>query len=166
MSSLFKTKKEKILNDLFIIGIMIKGLDGILELIGGFVLIFIKASSIPQTVERVFQHEILQDPTDLIANYFIQFSHSLSISTIYFIATYLIINGTIKVVLFLGLWYKKLWSYPIAGILLSFFTVYQFTRFLHTHSLLLLFLTLVDILIITLLKFEYKRLKHSLEKSL
>jgi len=159
---MFKIKKEKALHDLFIIGIIIKGIDGILELIGGIILISIKSNSISKIIQTIFQHEIAQDPTDLIANYFIQLSQTLSISTISFAAIYLIIHGSIKLGLFSGLLYKKLWAYPLAGILLSLFVIYQLIRFSSTHSIFLLFLTLVDILIIVLLRFEYKRLKHSL----
>ena len=159
---MLKNRKEKILHDLFIFGIIIKGIDGLLELIGGFILILIKSSSISKSIQIIFQHEITQDPTDLIANYFIQLSHNLSINTISFIAIYLIIHGSIKIGLFSGLWYQKLWAYPLGGVLLSLFVIYQFMIFFHTHSIILLFLTSVDILIIVLLRFEYKRLNHSL----
>ena len=161
MINMFKIKKEKTLHDLFKIGIIIKGIDGLLELIGGFILISIKSDSITKIIQSIFQHEIAQDPTDLIANYFIQLSHNLSISTISFAAIYLIIHGSIKIGLFSGLWFKKLWAYPLAGILLSLFVIYQSIRFFNTYSVFLLFLTLVDILIIVLLRFEYKRLKRS-----
>ncbi|WP_292471184.1 DUF2127 domain-containing protein [Methanolobus sp.] len=158
---MLKNRKENIIHDIFIIGIIIKGIDGLLELIGGFILISSKSDTISKIIQTIFKHEIAQDPTDLLANYFIQLSNNLSISTISFAAIYLIIHGSIKIGLFSGLWYKKLWTYPLAGILLSFFVMYQLIRFFNTHSILLLFLTLVDILIIILLRFEYKRLKHS-----
>lgn len=155
-------KKDTALHDLFILGIVIKGIDGVLELIGGIILISIPSHSIASVVQSVFQHEIAQDPTDLIANFFIQLSQNLSISTLSFAAVYLIIHGSIKLGLFFGLWSKKLWVYPLAGVVLSLFVIYQLMRFLSSHSMLLLFLTLVDILILVLLGFEYKRQKRSL----
>lgn len=156
---MFKLRKDKILHDLFIIGIIIKAIDGVLELIGGITLSLVKSDLISKIIQTLFQHEIAQDPSDFIANYFVQLSHSLSISIISFAAIYLIIHGSIKLGLFSGLWYKKLWAYPLAGVVLSLFVVYQFIRFFNTHSALLLFLTLIDILILVLLRFEYKRLK-------
>lgn len=159
---MLKIRERKILHDLFVIGVIIKGIDGLLELIGGIVLASVKSGSMFKIIQTIFQHEIAQDPTDLIANYFIRLSHSLSVSTISFIAVYLIIHGTIKIGLFSGLWYKKLWAYPLVGILLFLFVVYQLIRFFNTYSILLLFLTSVDILIIILLRFEYKRQKHPL----
>ncbi len=162
MIEMLKNKKEKILHDVFVIGITIKGIDGLLELIGGVILVFIKSDSISKMIQTLFQHEIAQDPTDFIANYFIQSAQNLSLNTISFAAIYLIIHGSIKIGLFAGLWYKKLWAYPLAGIIMSLFVTYQLMRFFNTHSLFLLFLTIIDILVIVLLRFEYKRLKHSL----
>lgn len=149
--------KDKILHDLFITSIIIKGIDGTLEFLGGLTLILVKSNSISDIVQTVFQHELTQDPTDLIANYLIETSQALSISTISFMSIYLLIHGAIKMGLFTGLWYRKAWIYPLAGILLSLFVTYQFIRFFHTHSIVLLFLTSIDLLIIILLKFEHKR---------
>ena len=158
---MYKIRKETIFHDLFLIGIIIKGIDGVLELIGGIILIIARSDTISRLIQAFFQHEIAQDPTDLIANYFIHLSQSLSISTLSFVALYLIIHGSIKIGLFSGLWYKQLWAYPLVGILLSLFVLYQLVRFFNTYSALLLFLTLVDIMIIVLLRFEYHRLKRS-----
>lgn len=157
-------KKSQILHISFIIGILFKGIDGFWELIGGLFLVFAKSGSIPIIIQTVFQHELSQDPTDLIANYLINLSQTMSLNTLSFAAIYLIIHGSIKLGLFLGLWLKKIWAYPLATILLSLFMVYQLIRLSYTHSFLLLFLTLIDIIIIFLLKSEYKRLKNSLDK--
>lgn len=162
MVTMLKIRKDT-LHNLFLIGIIIKCIDGILELIGGFTLLVIKSDSIINIVQTLFQHELVQDPTDLIANYFIQVSHNISVSTLSFAVIYLIIHGSIKIGLFIGLWYKKLWAYPLAAIVLSLLVMYQAIRLFSIHSIILLFLTLVDILIIILLGFEYKRVARSLK---
>lgn len=151
--------KKYILHILFLIGIIIKCINGILELIGGFVLIFTKSNFIANIVQAIFQHELVQDPTDFIANYFIQASQHLSVSVLLFLAVYLIIHGIVKIGLFLGLWYEKLWAYPLAAVVLSLLIIYQSIRIFAYHSLVLLFLTLLDVVILVLLRFEYRRLK-------
>lgn len=112
-------------------------------------------------MQKLFQHELIQDPGDIVANYLIQASQDISMSTLLFASTYLIIHGSIKFGLFLGLWHKKLWIYPLAWIVLSLFAAYQVVRFFNTHSIVLLFLIFIDISIIILLRFEYKRLTRS-----
>ncbi|MFH0869882.1 MAG: DUF2127 domain-containing protein [archaeon] len=150
--------KEETLHNLFLIGLVIKGIDGILELIGGIALAFARTDAMASLVQRIFHHELLHDPTDIFANYFINASEHMSLSIMSFASIYLIAHGLIKLGLFSGLWYKKVWVYPLAGIVLSLLVAYQLIRFFGTHSVMLLSLTLVDIMIIILLRFEYKRL--------
>ncbi|MEJ2054540.1 MAG: DUF2127 domain-containing protein [Calditrichaceae bacterium] len=156
-----KKNKAKILHNLFITGIIIKAIDGILELTGGIILISIKADTIVKIIHTIFKHEISEDPTDFMANYFIHLANNLSMNTIVFTAIYLILHGAVKIGLFLGLWYKKLWVYPLAGILLSIFIIYQLIRYFHTHSFILLLLIVVDIVIVILLRFEYNRIRRA-----
>lgn len=159
---MLKSNKEKILHDLFKIGIIIKGIDGFFELLGGIILI-VTRGKFASIIQILFSHELSQDPTDFIANYFVHLSGTLSLGTIFFISFYLIIHGAIKLGLFFGLWFKKLWTYPLAWVLLSLFVIYQLFRFSYTYSIFLLFLTIVDFIIIVLLHFEYKRIKLSLK---
>ncbi len=112
-------------------------------------------------VQTIFKHELLQDPTDILANYLIKASHNVSFSTLSFAAVYLMIHGFIKIGLVTGLWFKKLWAYPLAEIVLSLFIIYQLIRFSRTHSLILILLTLLDIVILFLVSHEYKRIKNS-----
>ncbi|MDA3840452.1 MAG: DUF2127 domain-containing protein [Patescibacteria group bacterium] len=157
-------KNEKLFHNLFLIGIFIKGLDGVLETIGGVFLIFLKTDFIVKLVKITFNHELVQDPTDFVANYIVKYSQSISIDTLSFVSIYLIIHGVIKLSLFIGLWQKRIWVYPVAGVILFLFSSYQFVRILHTHSFVLTFLTLVDVSIIVLLRFEYLRIKMSTNK--
>ena len=156
---------KKSLHEIFTLGIIIKGIDGIFQIIAGLTLLIAKSDSISKFIQTIFQHEITQDPTDFIANYFLHLSQNLSISTISFLAVYLIINGSIKLILSSSLWFKKLWAYPLAAILLSLFVIYQITKFIATNSAILLILILLDISIIILLRFEYNKTKSSLIRS-
>jgi len=159
-----KDKKKEFMHRLFRVSIFIKGIDGILEFIGSLILFFVSSSLITNFVETIFQHELTQDPTDLIANYLINTSLNISLSTQLFAAIYLFIHGVTKIGIVLSLWYNKLRSYPLAGFILFLFVVYQIFRLIKTPSLILLFLTIIDIIILLLLGFEYKRLK-SLQKN-
>ncbi len=158
---MLKIRNEKILHALYLIGIVIKSMDGILELLGGFILFAIKSDSMVKIVQTIFRHELIQDPTDILANYLIKASHTVSFSTLSFAAVYLMIHGFIKIGLVTGLWFKKLWAYPLAEIALAIFVIYQLIRFSRTHSLILILLTVLDIVILLLVNIEYKRVKKS-----
>jgi uncharacterized membrane protein len=154
-------KLKTTLHDLFLIGIIIKGVDGLLELIGGIILLFIKVDFLAKIIEKIFQHELAHDPTDFFANYFMHTSQSITTSMLLFAAIYLIVHGAIKISLFLALWYKKHWAYPVAAVVLSLMIIYQLIRINAHHSIILIFLTLIDMIILVLLRFEYHRVLQS-----
>lgn len=146
------------LHRLFRISILLKGLDGLLELVGAAIIFTVSSQWITRLAQILFRHELGQDPTDFLAGFLIQSFTNLSVSTQQFVAVYLFVHGAVKVGLVVGLWKNKLWAYPVAGVILSIFIIYQSVRFFHTHSVVLLGLTLFDILIVVLLRFEYRRL--------
>jgi len=154
-----KLAKRELLHDIFFAGVAIKGIDGILELIAGIFLFFSQSNIISNVVQKIFQKEILEDPSDLLANYFIHAANNITIGTFSFIVLYLIAHGLIKIGLFSALLSKKTWAHIIAGIVLFLFIIYQLARFSITHSIILLFFTLIDMIILVLLQFEYKRVK-------
>ncbi len=153
-------KKANILHFIFQSSIFIKGIDGIGELIGSILLFTAAKESIIAFVQNILSHELIQDPSDPIANYLLHLAQNMSLTTQLFSAFYLLIHGTIKVGLVTALWHKQHWAYPVAGIILSMLCLYKIFRFFTLHSYLLLFFTCIDIIIIALLRFEYKRIKR------
>ena len=159
-------KKSKVWHILFLVGIFFKGLDGILECIGGTLLLFIRQGTIAKYTVMLFHHELAEDPDDLIANYLVHLAFHISHNTQLFAAVFLLVHGVIKIALVAGLYLQKLWVYPLAEVILVLFAAYQLYRFSHTLSILLLLLTLVDMFIIFLIWIEYKRLKSPLASPL
>jgi uncharacterized membrane protein len=153
-----KLKPEQ-LHLLFKIGVVLKGIDGVLEAITGFALIFVSPASLRGLVGWLTQGELQEDPTDFVANHLVDFFHQLSISTKHFASVYLLTYGIAKVVLAVGLLREKLPVYPVALTVLGLFLCYQVYRAGHNHSLGLGFLSALDLLILILIWGEYKRLK-------
>ncbi len=120
-----------------------KGADGCLETMGGAILLFASRQNIRDVVHAVFHHELFEDPNDLVANYLVQLAAGLSVSTKTFAAIYLLVHGLVKLGLVTAIWRNRLWAYPLAGIILFLFAIYQLVRFTFTHSLVLLLLTAV-----------------------
>jgi uncharacterized membrane protein len=140
----------------FRISIILKGLDGALEIAGGLALLFVSPSSINHFVRAITAHELAENPHDLIANHLLHAASQLSRSTTLFGAFYLLIHGVAKVALIVLVLREKLWAYPwLIGLLLAF-VVYQVYRLSYRFSVGLLLLTLFDLFVAYLTWREYQ----------
>ena len=74
------------LDRVFEIAILLKGLDGILETIGGLLLLLISPSTINRLVAALTQHELSEDPHDFMATHLLNTTHGLSQSALSFSA--------------------------------------------------------------------------------
>ncbi|QAT39707.1 DUF2127 domain-containing protein [Clostridium sp. JN-9] len=148
----------------FELGILLKCIDGILEIIGGFLLMFLNPNRLNKLVVLLTQHELSEDPRDKIARYLINFSSKFTVSTQNFGVFYLISHGLIKLVLVFLLWKRKIWAYPITIISFVLFIVYQLYRYTIYHSILLIALSVFDAVMIVLTIIEYKRIKDKFKK--
>ncbi len=145
----------------FEIGLLLKGLHGLMEIAGGVLMFFLTPSRLNELVHIVTKHELLEDPRDLVANFLLNIISHFSFSTQHFAEFYLMSHGIIKCILILLLLRKKLWAYPLSIVTLILFITYQIYRYTFTQSVLLLLLTVFDIVMIGLTFLEYKRLRTS-----
>jgi uncharacterized membrane protein len=88
--------------------------------------------------------------------------HELAADTKLFASAYLIVHGIIKVFLVAGLLGRRLWSYPVSLWFLVAFIVYQTYRFVFTHSLWLIALTVLDLIVAFLIWREYQRVRKQI----
>ena len=139
----------------FEVSLILKGINGLLELIGGSLLLFVPPERITQFLQLITYRELLQDPDDKIANYLLNIAHTLSLSSKLFAALFLLSHGIVKLFLIIALLKKKHWAYPITVIIFSIFTLYQVYRFILFGSLAMLFFVIVDLFVITLTWLEY-----------
>jgi hypothetical protein len=61
-------RRTRLLHRIFELGVLAKGIDGGLELIGGLLLLVLSPAAIRGTVLILVQGELKEDPTDLVAN--------------------------------------------------------------------------------------------------
>ncbi|MFA4833511.1 MAG: DUF2127 domain-containing protein [Patescibacteria group bacterium] len=155
-----KKERKTSFHKIFLASILLKGVDGILEVIGGFLLFLFNYGDINRFVFWLVRRELSEDPKDIIANYLVNAAQSFSLDLQLFLAFYLLFHGLIKIILVISLWQKKLWAYPAAITFLFFFILYQLYRFSYSHSWWLIWMTIFDILIISLAQREYKNLKN------
>jgi uncharacterized membrane protein len=154
-----KPRTRTILKKTFRTGITLKGIDGVLEIIGGTSLWLIHPSAMSAIVRVLFQHELSHDPQDFIAVHLLHASETLLSSNHLFASLYLLSHGATKVVLVVALWMSALWAYPLTIFVFAAFSAYQMYRYSHTHSVAMLFLTIFDVVLIWLTWLEWREQK-------
>jgi uncharacterized membrane protein len=148
--------ERKIEHRLFLLSVWTKGIAGLIETIGGLLLLFIPKSGLSAFVIFLTAPELAEDPTDRVATLLQRIVHELVADTKLFVSGYLIIHGVIKVLLVVGLLGRRLWSYPVSLWFLAAFIAYQMYRFLFTHSIWLIALTVLDLIVAFLIWREYQ----------
>ena len=145
------------LDKTFKIGLVLKGLDGVLEVVGGLLLLFLTPQAIEHVVRVLTAHELSEDPHDLIARYLLHTASHLNHGTTLFGAIYLLSHGVAKIVLVALVLKDKLWAYPWLIALLLAFIAYQLYQIIVVHfSVGLTALTIFDAALVWLTWREYQ----------
>ncbi|HLZ46642.1 MAG TPA: DUF2127 domain-containing protein [Gemmatimonadales bacterium] len=144
----------------FAIGVILKGLNGLIELIAGTLLLLFPPSAIQRFVVGLTHDELSKDPRDFVASHLLAAAH-LSKNAQLFGAIYLLSHGLIKGLLVYALLRRKLWAYPWAIGVFAAFAVYQTYRYYVRPSAWLIALTVLDLFVIALTWAEWHRLRRS-----
>ena len=147
---------EKRIHAAFEIGIILKGLNALAELIAGVVLYFTSVETLTAIVKALVHDELLADPHDLIANALMNMTEHFNVGGKRFAALYLLSHGLVKLVLVVGLLRNQRWAYPASLIVLAAFVLYQLYRLTFGFSVALIALTLFDFVVIALIWHEYR----------
>ena len=151
----------------FRVGLFFKGIDGLIETIGGILLLFIKPDQINHLAHWLTQGQLSEDPHDFIANHILKTAHELTGASLLFGAAYLLSHGVVKIVLVIEVLRNHLWAYKALIVVTALFVVYQVYRItFDKFSISLFLLTIFDLVIIYLTAKEYKRhlLAHTSKK--
>lgn len=130
---------------------------GILRIMLGLALLRLIGRPLKHLMTTVMEHELLEKTPDFI---FSVISHILTthdFSVTYFLAFYFIFWGSVDAVLSYQLLKDKIWAFPISLGLIGMFIIYSIFRLTYTHSLVLFGVIVLDIIIMTLIYREYKK---------
>ncbi len=117
---------------LFILAVAIKGVDGVLGIIGGALLLFVKPHTLDVIVAWLTTHELSRNPHDFIAQFLVDWFSHLDVSQLAFASGYLMAHGVMKSFLSITLLLGRPWSYPVGSAFLGLFIAYTAYR-LHLH---------------------------------
>ena len=162
MTSMRKLLDEKNVHVAFEISLAFKGAFALAEIATGIFAYFVTQQFLVGLVHFITVEELTEDPRDFVANYLLHAAQDLSVSSQRFTSLYLLSHGVVKLWLIIGLWRKKPSYYPAAMGVFGLFILYQVYRYSFTHSLALLFLTVLDAIVIGLTWLEYQHLRRTL----
>jgi uncharacterized membrane protein len=148
---------KSLLDKLFILGIVVKGLDGLAELAAGLALL----------VSPTLVHEVLSGIVGktsgshghtmlFISQYIARLDKDLAASGLTFLIIFLLSHGVIKIILVYCLLKKITRAYPAAVAVLGVFLIYQVYVFILSPTIGMAFLCLLDAAIIGLVWREYR----------
>ncbi|MEP6964049.1 MAG: DUF2127 domain-containing protein [Polaromonas sp.] len=146
----------------FEISLAFKGAFALAEIATGVFAYFVTQQFLVGLVHVITGAELTEDPRDFVANYLLHAAQDLSVNSQRFTSLYLLSHGVVKLWLIIGLWRKKPSYYPAAMAVFGLFILYQVYRYSFTHSLALLFLTVLDAFVIGLTWLEYQHLRRIL----
>ncbi|MGO4534203.1 DUF2127 domain-containing protein [Leifsonia sp. 2MCAF36] len=148
--------RRSLLDRTFFVSLVLKGLDGAVELVAGFALLVVSPAQLEAVTRALTRHELHEDPHDPIANALVNYAGGLSVSTTLFGAIYLLAHGIVKVILVVAVLRDKLWAYPwLIGFLVAFIGYQSYELVVH-FTWGLAALTAFDIFIVVLTVREYR----------
>ncbi|MBI4090435.1 MAG: DUF2127 domain-containing protein [Candidatus Komeilibacteria bacterium] len=151
------SKADGILHRLFRIGVIGKGIHGLIELSGAILLYITSNTTILNIAESLTKGELAEDPNDILANLFLQTTSHVSQQGKDFAALYLFVAAVVNITLSIGLLMNRRRMFPIAIGIVGVFALYEIYLFVRTASPYLPVLILYDCVIIWLVYAEYKR---------
>jgi uncharacterized membrane protein len=160
MSGDQKSRDGKTVHILFLIGVLAKAVDGVLEILGGLFLLFIGPEHLHRWLAALTQHELSEAPNDLVARLLLGVQAQLTERTRIFATVYLIVHGLIKIGLVVAMLRRKLWAFPTAIVIFVLFIIYQVYRYTITGAYWLLVLSAIDLIVIVLIWLEYRHLRR------
>ena len=148
-----------LLDKTYEIGILLKGFDGTMELLGGLLLAVVPSSAITRLTHFLVDNELNSDPHDFLATHILHFGTHIAQGHNLFAILFLLTHGAVKVGLVLALLRQKHWAYPLALVALAAFLMYQLYLLVAKTTFGMAFLTLLDAAIIYLVWREWQQQK-------
>ncbi|MDE2384853.1 MAG: DUF2127 domain-containing protein [Alphaproteobacteria bacterium] len=148
-----------LLHGAFDIVVVLKGFNGLFELVCGGALFFIPAGLIAKWVDILIRAEIIEDPNDLVAGTLAHWAEGFGQATQHFAAVYLLVHGITKITLAILLFLEKRLAFPISIALFSALVLYALYRLSLSWSEALFAFIALDMITIAIIAREWKAVK-------
>ena len=128
---------------------------GLFRVITGLILLKFIHRPFSEVFQSLTRLEITAEQANAILFNINSFLETHPVHVTYFVTGYLIFWGTLDIILSIKLLMHKMWAFPLSMYLISIFIFYELFRLFHTHSVILFFVIITDILVLWLIKKEY-----------
>jgi uncharacterized membrane protein len=149
-----------VLDRVFEGGLVLKGVSGVAEFLGGLLLLLTSPGAIHGFLVFLTQKEISEDPTDKIATFLLDSTAHIDTGAKAFAVAYLWVHAAIKLTAVIGILRNKAWAYPFSLIALGALTAYQVVSLVVRFSVGMFALTVFDVFILFLIRREYAKVRH------
>lgn len=156
----FTLKSRELLHGFYRLSVLLKGIDGALEVIGGVLLVFFSPLTITKTFLFLGRTELVDDPRHPLITFIYHMVSGLSIHRRHFYSLLFFSHGAVKLFLVNGLMRNKLWAYPATMVIFTAFALYQTFEIYSSPSILLVVITAIDIFVVLLIGREYRTIKN------
>ncbi|TAN02463.1 MAG: DUF2127 domain-containing protein [Rhodanobacteraceae bacterium] len=148
------------LDKAFAVGIGLKAIDAISELVGGLWLLFVSPQQLQAWAGILFTPELREDPNDFVATHVVHWAAHFKQDAVVFAAIYLLSHGIAKAIVVAEILRGRLWAYPGLIVLTAAFAAYQIYHvWTSGPSFGFVALTIFDLVIIVLTTAEYVKLR-------
>ena len=148
--------KSRLYHRLFVVAVVLKGLNGMVELVAGSSILAVGHAGLNGIVTLLTARELSEDPTDLVANLLRRWFAQLSPDAELFAAVYLLTHGVAKIVLATCLLREKSWAFPVAAAFFALFIAYMSYRLVLGWSWSIAAFCLLDLATLFLVLHEWR----------
>lgn len=149
-------RRETTASVVFVLGILGKAVDGLIEVIAGIPLLILSPAALVTLSQTLTAKELRQDPHDLIANLVVHGAAHLTGTSAKIGAVYLLFHGIVKLAIVVALFVGTRRIYPWAMGALGVFLVIQLVQLVVAPSVGVALLTVLDGLILWLTWREWR----------
>lgn len=148
---------------LYKLGIVLKAIIGGVEVILGTAFLLMTHTAIYSAINSALAGELGEAPRDWFWRIIAVGLNDMAAAPEKVWAFVFLSHGIVKLFLIFGLWKERLWAYPTSAFVFTLFVFYQIYQLSSAWSIALLLITILDVLIIALVIYEYKYKKKELE---
>lgn len=146
----------RIFDLVFLVGVFVKGIDGLVEVASGTLLLVVSPKQLLHTAHAISAKKLGEDPDDVVANLLVHGVAHFHGQSMTFLSLYLLLHGLVKLAIVVALIAGSSRVYPWAIAALLLFLVYQSYEVIVAPSPLIIALTLLDATIVLLTWREWR----------
>jgi uncharacterized membrane protein len=152
---------KTVLDKVYEIGLVTKGIDGTVELIAGILVLSLSPGFILRVTSDLVSDELNENPHNYIALHVLHSGQKLAAGHNFFAAAFLLTHGLVKIILVICLLLNKIWVYPYAIGILVLFLVYQIYALITAPGIGMALLSVLDAAIIWLVWREWQQVRRN-----